>query len=228
MGRELPTEVDIIRRTKPKHPPTNYTKFFIVHWRWPPKSRGHGKYYLEPLVFISSCIPEADGQKVASSPCRAQIAFNNPIQFNLIYRFEQLNISQSQGSASATADLNGISDYTRANWAARSPEAIASRFSSMLYLIVANITENVIQIISMCDNHGLRYLLTNLVNRMTLFGRLVCSSMNGNRQSSSLLVYPLLSFPPLQRHEMCSNMPSATLFLVLHTYYAVSSEGVVS
>lgn len=59
--------------------------------------------------------------------------------------------------------LDSVSDRTKAKWAAGSPEDIAARLPPMLDLTIENITENVMQINSMCDNPRLRYLITKLV-----------------------------------------------------------------
>ncbi|KAJ5692636.1 hypothetical protein N7462_002059, partial [Penicillium macrosclerotiorum] len=56
-----------------------------------------------------------------------------------------------------------LSDRTQAKWAAGSPENIAAHLPPMLDLTIENITENVMQINSMCDNPRLRYLITKLV-----------------------------------------------------------------
>ncbi|BCS25485.1 uncharacterized protein APUU_50196A [Aspergillus puulaauensis] len=71
---------------------------------------------------------------------------------------------QSQiNGANGAGSLNGISERTRAKWAASSPEEIAARLPPMLDLTTENITENVMQINSMCENPRMRYLITKLV-----------------------------------------------------------------
>ncbi|KAJ5998563.1 hypothetical protein N7451_006373 [Penicillium sp. IBT 35674x] len=72
-------------------------------------------------------------------------------------------MSASSTNGASAAGLNGISDRTRAKWAAGSPEDIAARLPPMLDLTIENITENVMQINSLCDNPRMRYLITKLV-----------------------------------------------------------------
>lgn len=50
-------------------------------------------------------------------------------------------------------------DHIKAEWAAGSPEDIAARLHPMPDLTITNITEDVMQIDSMCDNPRLRYLI---------------------------------------------------------------------
>ncbi|OJJ99363.1 hypothetical protein ASPACDRAFT_44024 [Aspergillus aculeatus ATCC 16872] len=60
--------------------------------------------------------------------------------------------------------VEGLSDRTRAKWAAAStPEEIAANLPPMLDLTIENITENVMKINSMCDNPRLRYLILKLI-----------------------------------------------------------------
>jgi hypothetical protein len=72
-------------------------------------------------------------------------------------------MSEPSANGTGTTGLNGISDRTRAKWAAGSPEDIAARLPPMLDLTIENITENVMQINSMCDNPRMMYLITKLV-----------------------------------------------------------------
>lgn len=71
---------------------------------------------------------------------------------------------QSQiNGANGAGGVDGISERTRAKWAASSPEEIATHLPPMLDLTTENITENVMQINSMCENPRMRYLITKLV-----------------------------------------------------------------
>lgn len=70
--------------------------------------------------------------------------------------------SESKDTIEVSA-LNGISDHTKAKWAAGSPNDIAARLPPMLDLTIENITENMMKINSMCDNPRLRYLITKLI-----------------------------------------------------------------
>lgn len=60
-------------------------------------------------------------------------------------------------------EANGISERTRAKWAAASPDEIAAHLPPMLDLTTENITENVMKIISLCENQRMRYLITTLI-----------------------------------------------------------------
>lgn len=67
-----------------------------------------------------------------------------------------------QPDQNGTANLNGISDRTRAKWATVSPES-PTKLPPMLDLTVENITENVTAINSLCDNPRMKYLITKLI-----------------------------------------------------------------
>ncbi|GJP91769.1 hypothetical protein CBS63078_10599 [Aspergillus niger] len=69
-----------------------------------------------------------------------------------------------QQSNGTTPKVTGLSERTRAKWAAAStPEEIAANLPPMLDLTIENITENVMKINSMCDNPRMRYLILKLI-----------------------------------------------------------------
>jgi hypothetical protein len=68
--------------------------------------------------------------------------------------------------------LNGISDSTKAKWAAGFPQDIVARLPPVLNLTMESITENGMQINSIYDTPRLRYLITKLGRaRMTMSGK---------------------------------------------------------
>ena len=70
----------------------------------------------------------------------------------------------SEQQPNGIPSVAGLSDRTRAKWAAAStPEEIAANLPPMLDLTIENITENVMKINSMCDNPRLRYLILKLI-----------------------------------------------------------------
>ena len=60
-------------------------------------------------------------------------------------------------------ETNGVSERTRAKWAAASPDEIAAQLPPMLDLTTEKITENVMKINSLCENPRMRYLIIKLI-----------------------------------------------------------------
>ncbi|OKO97571.1 hypothetical protein PENSUB_10365 [Penicillium subrubescens] len=77
-------------------------------------------------------------------------------------------MSLSTGSINpiSVSVLKELANRTKAKWASGGPGGIAARLPPMRDLTIGNITGNVMQINSMCDNPRLRYLITKLVKAL--------------------------------------------------------------